>query len=71
MVKNYWTDFGPRIGYAYDLSGDHKTVLRGGFGIMYERIQGNDMYNGGPNQPFSTSVYPQQRQLVESSPSAQ
>jgi len=56
MVKNYWTDFGPRIGYAYDLRGDHKTVIRGGFGVMYERIQGNDMYNGGPNQPFSTSV---------------
>ncbi len=56
MVKNYWTDFGPRVGYAYDLRGDHKTVFRGGFGIMYERIQGNDMYNGGPNQPFSTSV---------------
>jgi len=56
MVKNYWTDFGPRIGFAYDLKGDHKTVIRGGFGTMYERIQGNDMYNGGPNQPFSTSV---------------
>ena len=56
MVKNYWTNFGPRIGFAYDLSGDHKTVIRGGFGSMYERIQGNDMYNGGPNQPFSTSV---------------
>jgi hypothetical protein len=56
MVKNYWTDFGPRLGFAYDVAGDHKTVVRGGFGIMYERIQGNDMYNGGPNQPFSTSV---------------
>ena len=56
LVKNYPTYFGPRLGFAYDLSGDHKTVIRGGFGTMYERIQGNDMYNGGPNQPFSTSV---------------
>ncbi|MBV8820340.1 MAG: TonB-dependent receptor, partial [Acidobacteriaceae bacterium] len=56
LVDNYWLNFGPRIGFAYDLFGDHKTVLRGGFGTMYERIQGNDMYNGGPNVPFSSSV---------------
>jgi len=56
LVQNSWNTFGPRIGFAYDLTGTHKTVLRGGFGTMYERIQGNDMYNGGPNQPFSASV---------------
>src|SRR5262249_1388099 len=53
LVDNHWTSFGPRIGFAYDFLGDGKTVLRGGFGIMYERIQGNDMYNAGPNIPFS------------------
>lgn len=56
LVKNNWATFGPRVGFAYDLAGDHRTVVRGGFGTMYERIQGNDMYNGGPNQPFSASV---------------
>jgi hypothetical protein len=56
LVQNNWATFGPRVGFAYDLAGDHRTVIRGGFGTMYERIQGNDMYNGGPNQPFSTSV---------------
>jgi len=53
LVNNHWTSFGPRIGFAYDLNGRGKTVVRGGFGIMYERIQGNDMYNAGPNIPFS------------------
>jgi len=56
MVANHWLNFGPRVGLAYDLTGSGKTVLRGGFGAMYERIQGNDMYNSGSNPPFSASV---------------
>ncbi|MDR3762900.1 MAG: carboxypeptidase regulatory-like domain-containing protein [Acidobacteriota bacterium] len=35
----------PRIGFAYDLLGDHTTILRGGFGLMHDRIQGNLIYN--------------------------
>jgi hypothetical protein len=53
LVNNHWANFGPRLGSAYDLTGSGKMVVRGGFGIMYERIQGNDMYNAGPNIPFS------------------
>jgi len=56
LVNNHWNNFGPRLGFAYDFLGDGKTVLRGGFGMMYERIQGNDMYNAGPNIPFSLNV---------------
>jgi hypothetical protein len=51
LVNNSWANFGPRLGFSYDLSGQGKTVVRGGFGIMYERIQGNDMYNGAVNPP--------------------
>jgi hypothetical protein len=56
LVKNHWLAFGPRLGFAYDLTGNGKTVIRGGYGLMYERMQGNDMYNAGPNQPFSGNI---------------
>jgi hypothetical protein len=56
LVDNHWAAFGPRLGFAYDMTGQGKTIVRGGFGIMYERIQGNDMYNMGTNVPFSASL---------------
>jgi hypothetical protein len=56
LVNDTWDSFGPRIGFAYDLTGHGNTVIRGGFGTMYERIQGNDMYNAATNPPFGYSL---------------
>jgi hypothetical protein len=61
-VQNKYNTWQPRVGFAYDLTGDGKTVVRGGFGMFFERVQGNDVYNAALNPPFAyiptaTNVY--------------
>ena len=34
-------------------SGNGKTVLRGGFGTFFERMQGNDIYNAATTPPYA------------------
>lgn len=53
MVETDYDDLAPRVGFAYALTGDSKTVLRGGFGMFYEQLSGNDIYDSGSNPPFS------------------
>jgi hypothetical protein len=44
----------PRIGFAYAF--DPKTVVRGGFGMFYDRIQGNPTFYTLNNPPYVGSV---------------
>ena len=61
-VHNSYNTVEPRFGFAYSLTGDGKTALRGGVGLFFERVQGNDVYNAALNPPFAyqpsaTNVY--------------
>ncbi len=52
IAKNDYKTFMPRVGFSYDVTGNGKTILRGGFGTFYERIQGNDIYDAAGGAPF-------------------
>ncbi|MGH9501908.1 MAG: carboxypeptidase regulatory-like domain-containing protein [Terriglobales bacterium] len=45
-------DFGPRLGFAWDMFGDGKTSLRGGFGVAYEGTLYNPLSNSRWNLPY-------------------
>ena len=56
LVKNDYDTIQPRVGFSEDLFGTGRTVLRGGFGTFFERLQGNDIYNAATNPPFAYNL---------------
>ena len=41
-----YKNFAPRLGIAYDLFGDGKTVIRAGAGMFYDRHVGWELFSG-------------------------
>jgi hypothetical protein len=52
IIDQDYTNFAPRVGFAYDLLGDGTTSLHGGYGIFYFPDYGGISNQLGQQQPF-------------------
>ena len=56
-VRGSWGNLAPRLGFAYDVSGDGKTSLRGGAGLFYDTQQVGILNNRFVDvTPFSPQI---------------
>jgi hypothetical protein len=52
--KNNW---GPRIGGTYDIGGQHKTVIRGGYGLYFGRSSNSVLFSALTNNAVTFATY--------------
>jgi len=51
LIKNRGIHYSPRLGFAYDVTGKQSLVLRAGGAILYDRFQGNEVFDMLTNPP--------------------
>jgi hypothetical protein len=46
-------NFAPRVGFAFDVKGDQKMIVRGGYGLYYQRLSNQNILQNSLAAPFT------------------
>jgi len=57
LYKAPKTNFAPRLGFSWNVFGDGRTALRGGYGISFDRVFGNIVNWSASQFPFAATLY--------------
>ena len=55
-VPTEYGDFGPRVGFSYNVFGDNRTAIRGGVGMFFDRIRTDFLSASAANPPLDRSA---------------
>ena len=55
-VDPRWMNFGPRLGFAWDVMGDGRTAVRGGYGVFFDQVNTIATNSQATQAPFGTTV---------------
>ena len=56
IYKTSWNNIGPRLGFNWDPWNSGRTMIRGGFGVFYDRPVTNSTRNQAASPPFVRTV---------------
>lgn len=56
IVPNYWPEFSPRVGFAWDVLGDSKTVVRSAYGVFRPGTDFDGLIRNLDSPPFRTTT---------------
>jgi hypothetical protein len=64
-MNRQWLNLSPRVGVAWDVTGDGRTAVRSSYGVSYDFVSAQYLYIAGSAPPFSNRIELRGRMTLE------